>query len=162
MPSEKLRYLKQRHGPAAPIPFQELSDHLSGLSSKHLIDLLQVRAQTDDLLRRILVVAVTLCSPTCNLTNATAALDYALHLPDFVRYAEHGHGQVLEEIAKGLEYQAMSGNQDLVLAIGDYSIAQAQKIAEHFEDDRNWTYSLEGLIECFVKMRNTFIPTKLS
>ncbi len=151
MPSEKLRYLVSRSGPIPPIDLQELQKKLSSFDSEHLIDLLWARTQSDNLLRQILMVSAVLHSSAVDSDTAKAAIDYALHFPEYVRYLESGHGQILDEVKRGVEYQVKRGNRDFAICVGQYAIEKAQQISETFEDDWEWRCLLGDLVGCVEK-----------
>lgn len=91
MPSEKLRYLLRDSGPPPPIDLNELGEHLGILDGDFLAELLVSRALHDDVLRKALMVSVAARLTHGNWDQLKAAVDYALHFPDYVRYTEHGH-----------------------------------------------------------------------
>jgi hypothetical protein len=96
------RYLNRNRGPNSPLEFKELKSLLAELSRTRIADLLWFRAQNDDVLRKTLMVAVALRTASGNYDKAKSAISYALHFPEHVRYSEHGHGQILEEIKSNL------------------------------------------------------------
>ena len=153
MPSEKLRYILNRSAPKSPIDLKELREHLSSFDSVHLIDILWVRAQRDVLLSKILMVSVVLHSSSVDTERAKAAIDYALYFPEYIRYSESGHGQILDEVKRGVEYQVERGNRGFAICVGQYAIEKAQQISENFEDDWEWGCSLEDLVKCVDKAR---------
>ena len=148
MPSEKIRYIVNKYGPRSPVDLQELPAQLSSFDSEHLIDIIWVRAQRDDLLSKILMVSVVLHSSTGDVERAKAAIDYALYFPEYVRYSESGHGQILDEIKRGVQYQVERGYSEFAICVGEYATEQAEKISENFEDDWEWRCSLEDLVKC--------------
>lgn len=74
-----------------------------------------------------------------------AAIDYALHFPEFVRYTESGHGQILDEIRNTLELLVQQGNCELALRAAQHAITLGHEVAENFEDDWDWNSSLNEL-----------------
>lgn len=153
MPSEKLRYLVNRNDPKPPIDLQELRKNLSSFDSEHLMDILWVRAQEDVLLSKILIVSAVLHSSAGDTERAEAAIDYALYFPGHVRYSESGHGQILDEIKRSIQYQAERGYSEFAICVGEYAIELAEKISENFEDDWEWVCSLDDLVKCVDKAR---------
>lgn len=145
MPSEKLRYLERDRGPQPPFPFTELRERMLLLDSEHLAEILHCRAQRDKLLQKILFISIALANGD-DIEVARAAVDYALHFSDYVRYFEHGHGQILDEIRVTLQKVA-NDHLQFAIEVGEYAIARANKISENFEDDWEWRCSLERLLD---------------
>ena len=144
VPSEKSRYANRNRGPTPPFEFLELREQIPSLGVHRLAELLWIRAQNDDILTKALMVGLSIKSGT-DSDLAKRAIDYALHFPDFVRYSEGGHGQILDEITTSLQDFANRGHRDLALQLARYTIARAQEVSENFEDDWAWTSSLEDL-----------------
>lgn len=155
MPSEKLRYLANRNSQKPPIDLRVLRKRLSSFNPEHLVDILSVRAQQDVLISKILVVSVALHSSTGDVEEAKAAIDYALYFPDYVRYSEHGHHQILYEIERGIQYQAERGRGDFAICVGEYASDNAEKISDNFKNDWEWRASLKDLIECIGKVKKS-------
>ena len=152
MPSEKSRYLNRKRGPMPPMDFNELKDHLPSLGSERLADLLWIRAEQDEILRKVLMAAVGIQSASGDFEKAKIAIDYALHFPDFIRYTEDGHGQILEEIKVCLENIANNGKREFAIRVARHAIDRGQEVAENFQDDWDWTSSLKNLSEWANKM----------
>src|SRR5665648_278842 len=104
MPSEKSRYLKENRGPKPPLEFKDLKDRLVSLGADQLAEMIWHRAQVDELLTNTAMISIALRSAHCSWEEAKAAIDYALHFPDHIRYTEHGHEQILYEIKMTLEF----------------------------------------------------------
>ncbi len=145
MPSEKRRYINRRRDPTPPFEFLELRKLIPSMGSDRLAEILWIRAQSDDMLGKVLMVTVALQAD--DLERAKLAVDYALHFPEFVRYTESGHGQILEEIKTSLENLAGEGRTDFALNIARYAIQRAHEVAENFEEDWDWISSIESLEE---------------
>ena len=154
MPSEKSRYIDARRGPESPLDFNDLRERLLHIGSNQLADILWVRAQTDDVLRRILIGSVGLRLVPPDIQQARAAIDCAIHFPDFIRYFEKGHGQILDEIRSAAEVQAAHGYRQFSVEIMEYAIGRAEEVAENFEEDWDWTYSMRQLTEYVNKLRS--------
>ncbi len=154
MPSEKSRYLRRNLGPPPPLNVNELRDHLGALGADQLAELVWSRSQYDDVLRKTLMVSVAARMAHGNWDKAKAAVDYALHFPDYVRYTERGHGQILREIEAALEFLVSRDQLELALCLARYTIARGQEVAENFEDDWDWTSSLKSLAEWAQKSKS--------
>jgi hypothetical protein len=144
MPSEKSRYLNRNRGPTQPFEFLELRERIAFLGVSRLAELLWIRAQNDDVLTKALMVTLSL-NAGGDSELAKRAIDYALHFPDYVRYTERGHGQILDEIKISLQDWAEDGHREFALQLARYAIERAQSVSENFEDDWAWTCSLENL-----------------
>ncbi len=143
MPSERSRYLKR--SPNAPLHWNELKEHLLRLGENRLADIILDRSHGDSVLAKVVMVAAGIHSANGNWEKAKTAIDYALHFPDYVRYTEHGHEQVLDEIKISLALLVKQSQTAFALRIGLYAIERAQEIAENFEEDFEWTSTLEDL-----------------
>ena len=144
MPSEKSRYLGNDLGPAAPLGIDELRARLSSLDSSRLADLLWHRSQSDDVLLKASMVFAILQPASDDWETACAAIDYAIHFPDHVRYTERGHGLILDVIRQALDLMK-EGQREFALRVAGYAIERAHEVAENFEDDWDWTSSLNDL-----------------
>jgi len=153
MPSEKSRYLKRNLSPSPPIDFHELRNHLATLGVDRLAKIAWACAQSDETMNKTLMMAATVRLPDLNWDKAKSAIDYALHFPDYVRYTENGHGMILSEIQASAEFLAGRNNLDLALRIARYAIERGQEVAENFEDDFDWTSTLDDLSEWVQKMK---------
>ena len=151
MPSEKSRYMLRNLEPEAPLDFDELRTELSTLGARHLAELLWLRAQYDDILRKSATVSIVLRLSKGDWDKAKKAIDYALHFPDYVRYTEDGHGLIIEEIKSALDVLAAQNQAEFALQIAQYAVEVGQKVADNFEDDWEWTSSLEDLVEWIVE-----------
>ena len=80
-----------------------------------------------------------------NLEKAKAAIDYALHFPDYIRYNDHGYGLILNETRVTLECLADKINKEFVLDVAEYAFERGQVVSQNFEDDWDWISSLEDL-----------------
>ena len=154
MPSEKHRYIDARRGPESPLNFNDLRERLLHFGSNQLADILWVRSQSDDVLRRILIGSVGLRLVPPDIQQARAAIDCAIHFPDFIRYFEKGHDQILEEIRNAAEVQAANGYRQFAVEIMEYALSKAEEVAENFEEDWDWTYSMQQLSECVNKLKS--------
>lgn len=155
MPSEKSRYMRKHHGPTSPLTFESLREHIPTLGVARLTELLWVRAQEDDVLQKALTASIAIRTFPEDISKAKAAVDYALHFPDYVRYTEGGHGLILDEIQSALEFLESRGKRYMALDIAQHAIHLGQEVAENFEDDWDWTSSLKDLIEWTEKKRDS-------
>lgn len=94
------------------------------------------------------MISAALSSAAGDYEKAKAAVDYAIDFPDYVRYSERGHGQILEEIKSAVQSLAGGSHREFAIWLAQYAIERAEEIAANFEDDWEWRYSLEGLAEC--------------
>ena len=145
MPSEKLRYLKRRRGTPPPFPLAELSKKLQLLGPKSLIDILRVRAFHDNVLCKTVIGTLGIRMAKENQQQAKKAIDYALDFPDFVRYTEQGHGQIVVEMKTALEDLTRTGQVELAIELGNYALCLAEKVSENFEDDWEWRCAIDQL-----------------
>jgi hypothetical protein len=143
--SEKSRYLNRNRGPTPPLHLDDLPNHLAILGSDRLAELVWVRAQEDDVLRKALMTAVAIRVHCQDWEPIKAAINYALHFPEFVRYTESGHGQILDEIRNALEFLVHQGKRELALRAAQHAITLGNEVTENFEDDWDWTNSLNEL-----------------
>lgn len=153
MPSEKSRYRNRHLAPAPPIDFHDLKHHLVALGAERLAGIAWSRAQSDEVLSKTLMVAATIRLPDLNWDKAKSAIDYAFHFPDYVRYTEDGHGMILSEIRASAEFLAAQNNNDLALRIAQYAIKRGQEVAENFEEDFDWSSSIDDLSEWVQRMQ---------
>jgi len=93
------------------------------------------------------MITVALEKADGDLEKAKKAIDYALHFPEWVRYTEDGHDQVIEEIKIALEQLSNQGQKEFADSIARYAIDCGERIMENFEDDWSWSYSLNQLKE---------------
>ncbi len=161
MPSEKFRTSKHNLGPVEFLNPLEFKDHISGLGLDRLSSLLWIRAEGDDVLRKALVVATGIHQANGEWEKVKYAIDYALHFPDYVSYTVTGHGQILEEIKLSLKLLVCQNKCEFALRIGQYALECGQSAAENFEDDWDWTSSLNDL-EKWLREINKFNNRKTS
>ena len=152
MPSEKLRYLKKRMGPEPPLEFSELKKRLMLLDKEHVAEMLWNRAQTDDILRKVVMIGIVFHGSIA-FEQAKAVIDYAFHFPEYIRYFEKGHDEILDEIKGVVARVVEEGRRELAIEIADYAINCAESLSENFEDDWGWRCSLESLMECLVELK---------
>ena len=145
MSSEKFRYLKRDQESSEFCSVEELRNHLSVLGINHLIEILWVRAQYDDVLRKILMSLLGIYLVQEDVDKAKKAVNNALDFPDYIRYTENGYDQILDEIKTILESLVSDGKKEFALQIAKHTISRGQSVAENFEDDWDWTSSLEDL-----------------
>ena len=144
MSSETLRYLERNRGFDAPIGFTELKKYLPMLSIERMVDILWICAQYDPVLVKSLMGSVGILLSHEDWEKAKAAVDYAIHFPDYIRYTERGYGQVLEEIKTTLEHFVNQDQIEFVLRIAQYTIERGHVLVENFEDSWDWVSSLEN------------------
>ncbi len=145
MPSEKMRYLKNC-GPRSPLNFKELKKHLPALGAKRLAEIIWLRAQYDSALGQAIMGSIAIQLANGDWEATKAAIDYALHLPDHIRYSEGDYGIILDEITVALEYLHQQGKGDFARKAAQYTIELATIRMENFEDGWGWECSLDMLV----------------
>jgi len=145
MPSEKSRYLKRNYGPTCPLDDDDLTAHLPSLGAKRLAELLWVQAKNDKTLMKALMASVGIRLAGDDWDKAKNAIDYGLHFQDFVRYTEGGHGLILDELKSTLQSLFEEGHKEFAIRAARHAVERAQEVAENFEDDWDWTSSLDDL-----------------
>ena len=115
------------------------------LDVESLISILGSRALSDDILRKTIIGSLGIRMARQNLFQAKVAIEYAVDLNEFIRYTEIGHGQILDEIKKALEYLANSGEQKLATELAEYAVELAGQALEKFEASWEWQSGLEEL-----------------
>lgn len=145
MPSERSLYIERNRRPAIPLEMDEFRNLLPSLGVKRLAEIIWTRAQEDDVLSKALMASICLRAANGDWEKAKSAIDYALHFPDYVRYIEGGHGLIIDEITSALQALSERGNGEFAIRIARFAAERAQEVAENFEDDWDWTSSLDGL-----------------
>ena len=145
MPSEKSRYMNRNSQPAPPFDFLNVRERVSSLGVTRLAELVWTRSENDSVLAKIMMVTLALEGTDGDIDFAKRAIDYGLYFPEYVRYTEGGHGQILYEIKGSLQHLADSGHNDLALRLARHTIERAQEVSENFEDDWDWTSSIDDL-----------------
>jgi hypothetical protein len=142
MASEKSRYMKRKQKPPSPFSIEEIVSGAASLPHARLCEIVALRADWDDILRHILCLSLAIRS--LDLVIAKAAVDNIMSIFEPIRYDDSGHGQILYEIERELVPIADKSSA-YALEVGRYAIMRAQNIAEMFEDDWDWTSSIESL-----------------
>ena len=153
MSSKKSRYLNRYREPKS-LEFTELRKYLPNLGLEALVDHLWFRAQYYDTLLKTLMVFVVIWQFPTDWGQIKAAVDYALYFPDHILYTEHGHGDILNAIEKGVGRLVNLEHVELALHIAHYAVERGSLVAENFEDDWGWTSALEDLTQ-WIKMTET-------
>lgn len=156
MPSEKSRYLNKKAG-SSPLDFKDLKTLLlPALGVERLVKMLCIRSQWDNLLNKALVASIEI-----NLSNgcwekAKAAIDYALYFPDQIRYYEHGHWLIINEISDTADELSKQEKIKFALQVASYTLKLGRAITNKFEDDWEWVISLNSL-ENWIKKAETIL-----
>lgn len=154
MPSETMHYMKSRSGPELPIEFNDLLVLLRSLDKDSLSEILWIRAQHDDLLRKILTAIVAIRLSAGDFEKGKAAIDFALHLPDFVTYdVENGYGQILDGISDGIQYLADNNHRESAIRLAQYAIEGTEAALEKFAEGWDWQCALDRLAELNEKLK---------
>ncbi|OGV41968.1 MAG: hypothetical protein A3F46_10195 [Legionellales bacterium RIFCSPHIGHO2_12_FULL_42_9] len=143
MPSEKSRY--RNRGPSAPVGMNQLRNHLNLFTQEHLIEIVWLSAQSNSTLWKSLSAHIGILLANGDWEKTVAAVDFALYLPDVVRYTEHGHGIIIFEMINALEILYEKGNKEFALRTGEYILESGQAVHEYFEDDWEWSCALEDM-----------------
>lgn len=147
MSSEKLRYLYARRGPESPVTFADIHSLLGSLDREALSNILRIRAQYDDVLRRVLTAHFALRLSDGNFEMGKAAIDFALHLPDFISHdAEGGYQQILDTITDGIQHLGTSDRPGMALELAEYALQSSQRVAETFAEGRDWSCAISRLV----------------
>lgn len=147
MPSKRSRYIEKNREPEMPLEMEEFRNLLPTLGVNRLTNIVWVRSQEDNVLNKALMVSICLQATNGEWEKAKAAIEYTLHFPDHVRYTEGGHGIILDEIRLSLQDLAKQGQHEFAMRIARFAVERAKKVAENFEDDWDWTSSLDGLMK---------------
>jgi hypothetical protein len=146
MSSEKYRYLFK--GVSPPLTCSDLKSYLPNFGIKRLVEIIWLVSQNNDRLYRALMGSIGIEVANEDLEKAKHAIDYALDLPEYIKYNKHGYGLILDEMKTTLEHLlASSCNKEFVVHLARYIITRAQKLTENFDDDWDWTSSLEPFEE---------------
>jgi hypothetical protein len=151
MSSEKYRYLSR--GVSAPLTCSELKLYLPKFGIRRLVETIWLASQNNDKLYKALMVAIGIELANGDLKKAKHAIDYALDLPDYIKYNENGYGLILDEIKTTLEFLLDSAcNKKFVVNIAKYATIKGRKLIENFDDAWDWICSLERLEEWLQKI----------
>lgn len=136
-----------------PLEMEEFRSLLPSLGVDKLSEMAWIRAQEDDVLSKALMATICLRNADGDWEKAMGAIEYALHLPNYVRYTEGGHGIILDEIRSALQAIDEQGLPEFALRAARFAIERAEAVAENFEDDWDWTSSLSDLKAWFERTR---------
>ena len=142
MASEKSRYLDRNKKPEPPFSIREISSGAASLPQARLSEIVSLRADWDQILRQILCLSLAIRSRDFSI--AKAAIDHVMAISQPIRYVDRGHGQMIYEIEREIMVAA-SDAADFAIEVGRYAVAQAQNVTEMFEDDWDWSSSIESL-----------------
>jgi hypothetical protein len=73
------------------------------------------------------------------------AIDYAFYFQDYVRYTDCHYGIILDEMIKALEILKNKVSVEFALRVAHYIFEHGQDVMMNFEDDLDWTLSLEEI-----------------
>ncbi len=125
-----------------------IREKVSCLGIDSLSSIIWVRAQSDKILRKILIATISLRQANGDLERAKKVIDEAINFPEgYVRYTEHGHDQILDEIRMTLDILLNNGQKEFPLRIAEYTTHRAESISEIFEDDWEWMESVRNFIK---------------
>ncbi len=137
--------MNRNRGPSQPYDMRDFLDRLPTLGVDKLVNILSVRAETDIVLNKVLLVSLAIQNSTSDISQVTDALDYAIHVPELVRYPEDGYEIILDEILLRIEELEKTGNVLLAREIAEYSLLKGTEMQEKFEEGFSWTCSLENI-----------------
>ena len=143
MATEKSRY--RNRGPSAPLDWTELKTHLSGFEHERLVELLWMSAQTNGPLWKALMASISMQLAEGNWDKTKEAIDYALYFQDYIRYTDCHYGIILDEMINALEILKNQVSVEFALRVAHYIFENGQDVIMNFEDDWDWTCSLEAL-----------------
>lgn len=151
MASEK--YRNRSRDVSIPLTLSEIKLYLPNFGIKRLVEIIWIASQNNDRLYKTLMGAVGIELANGNLKKAKQAIDYALDLPDYVKYNEHGYGIILDELKTSLEHLLNSScNKKFILELAKYIVDKSQHLIENFDDGWDWICSLERFEEWLQKI----------
>jgi hypothetical protein len=145
MSSEKSRYLNR--GPSSPLNLGELKRHLRSFEHERLVELLWLSAQNNSALRKAVVASISMQLAEGDWDKTKEAIDYAFYFQDSIRYSDCRYGIILYEMINALEILKNQVSIEFSLRVAHYILENGQDVIMNFEDDWNWTLSLEELEE---------------
>lgn len=154
MSSEKSRYRK--HGPSAPLDMNQLKEHLNFFTQEHLIEIVWLSAQSNSTLLKALSAHIGILMANGDWETTKAAIDFALYVPDIVRYTEHGHDIIIFEMINALEILYEKGGKEFALRTGEYILESGRAVQEYFEDDWEWSCALEDIEKWVCNKKDLF------
>lgn len=143
MSTEKRRYLNR--GPSAPLNYTELKTHIHGFEHEHIVELLLKSAQNNVALWKALMASVSMRLAKGNWDKTKEAIDYAFYFPDIVPYTDSKYSIILDEMIKTLELLKNQVNVEFTLRVARYIFERGHAMVMNFEDNSNWTLSLDEL-----------------
>lgn len=152
MPSEKTRYFNRNHSPVRLYDMNDFSKRLPALGTDKLANILTLRAETDDVLNKILSVSLAIQDSTNDISQITDALNFAIHVPEFVPHLEDGYEIILDEILLQVEDLVKLGKVRLAREIAEYSLLKGTEMLEQFEEGFSWNCSLENVEKWLAEM----------
>jgi hypothetical protein len=123
----------------------DFSKRLPALGTDKLANILTLRAETDDVLNKMLSVSLAIQDSTNDISQITDALNYAVHIPEFVRHPEDGYEIILDEILLQVEDLVKLGKVRLARKIAEYSFLKGTEMLEQFEEGFSWNCSLKNI-----------------
>ena len=139
---------KPQNNKISPLPnlgLKSSKKYVESLSFERLLEIVWHRIQTDEILKKIVLVSIAFSAENKDYEMMKAAIDCALRFSDYIRYNEHGHDQILTELEAALKAMLASGEKENVIRIGQYLIEKAEAVAENFEEDWSWMQSVDSL-----------------
>jgi len=145
-----LAWLEQAPEPAGPEPSasvlrksrprrittEGIRDHLAAMDHGALVDLVLAQAERDDLLHeRLLLLVATAEANGAGADMVRRAIDQAVRVPDFVRYADvygyvsgiHGAVDLLEDILR-------TGQAEVVIELAEHALRRVERAMDHVDD----------------------------
>jgi len=127
----------------------ELSDliqRLPCIGVERLSYLLGVRAESDEILRKTLLVSLTFEDLLIDVLKIKKGLDSVLHFSDSALISDFaGHELILDEILWQVDRLAKKGNPEEARMIALYALNKGKKMTEQFEEGFSWNISLEEI-----------------
>ena len=152
---------KSQNNPLPNLGLKSSKKYVESLSFERLLEIVWHRIQTDEILKKIVLVSIVFSTENKDYEMMKAAIDYALRFSDYIRYYEHGHDQILTELEVALKTMLASGGKEEVIRIGQYLIKKAEAVAENFEEDWSWMQSVDSLRELINSLTGSqILPSK--
>lgn len=151
MTSEKMRYRNRNRGPSAPLGWAEAKAQLRNFDHDRLCNLLWMRAERDPILWQSLMASVAIQVAKGDWEKTKQAVDYALHIPDYVRYTDGHYGVILHEMINTLEILKNQVGVEFSIQTAEYIFECGDELIENFEDGWDWVSALDELEKWIAK-----------
>jgi hypothetical protein len=137
--------LNKNRVPCQSYNMGDFIERLPALGAERLANVLAVRAETDEVLRKVLSVSLAIQASTRDFSEVSDVIDDAIDIPEFVPHPEGRNEMILDEILLKIQELEKFGNIPLARQIAEYSVQKAIKMQEQFEEGFAWSCSLEKI-----------------